>query len=64
MTADIWMPNLRVKFHDWRAKGVISGYLDINYIVASFIGGARWTFEGALEVRQVISVAHRVGEDV
>ncbi len=64
LTADIWMPHFRVEFHDWWPKGVFIGYLDIDNVITSFIGCPWWTFEGALEVCQVISVARRVGEDV
>jgi len=64
LTANIWMPHLRVEFHDWRPEGVISGYLDIDNVIPSLIWCAWWTFEGAFQVCQVISVPHGTGEYV
>ena len=54
LAADIRVPDLGVKLHDWRSKGIVIGNSDIYFICASLVRCLGWTCEKALQMRNVV----------
>lgn len=58
LAADVGMPYFCIELHDWGPERVVVGYLDVDRIRAPLIRCTRRTLEGALEMRQIISIPY------
>ena len=56
LTANIGMPYLGDKLHQWRSEGVVGWYPNVDAVLASLIRSVGWALEATLEVRQIIII--------
>ena len=64
LTADVWMPNFRLKLHDGRPEGILRRYSDVNDICSSFIRGSWRPLERSFEMHDIISISSNMCRDL